>query len=893
MKKIGLNELRTMFRDFYVQKGHLAHPSFSLVPNKDKSLLLINSGMAPLKPFFAGLETPPDKRMTTCQKCIRTGDLENVGYTARHGTFFEMLGSFSFGDYFKKESLVWGWEFITEVLEMPVDKLWASIYLDDDEAYDIWINDVGIAPDRIVRMGKEENFWEIGIGPCGPCSEVYFDRGEKYGCDNPDCKPGCECDRYVEFWNHVFTQFNRDEAGNYTPLAHPNIDTGMGLERLACIMQDTDSIFDVDTIRRVLEGVTEISGTAYAYGEKQTDVSIRIITDHIRSVTFMIADGVIPSNEGRGYVLRRLLRRAAVHGKKLGIDRIFMTELADLAIEVSGGEYTELIEKQAYIKKIIQKEEERFAITIDQGLALLNEHIAQIKSNKGTVLAGEQVFKLYDTFGLHPEITKEVLAEHGIGIDEAGFAEELRRQQETSRRNIRVSEGEAWAEDDKIISDIEKTLFTGYGQLTGTGKVSRIIAACNGALEIVETASADDRVSIILDQTPFYAESGGQAADIGEMRGLENSETLLRVENVRKVRNIFVHDAYVASGSVNAGDILSCHVDAITRNQTARNHTATHLLHRALITVLGAHVRQAGSAVEEEQLRFDFTHFEPMTPEQITEVEGIVNRAINEFLPVVISEESMDDAKALGAMALFDEKYGDRVRVVKVGDFSVELCGGTHVKSSGEIGAFKIVSESSVGSGTRRIEALTGTNLLAPLDRSSKVLAGLSELLKSKPDMLIERIGGIVAEYKEIKQQAHSEKQARLGSDVDAAIASASSIGEGEKTFLFVTKAFEGLSVEDLRTFSDDLRAKAKAIIVVLASADEGKVTFITAVSDTLQERGLHAGKLIKEIAAAAGGGGGGKADMAQAGAKDPSRINDAFAEAERQIRLQIQGGSL
>jgi alanyl-tRNA synthetase len=893
MKKIGLNELRTMFRDFYVQKGHLAHPSFSLVPDKDKSLLLINSGMAPLKPFFAGFETPPNKRMTTCQKCIRTGDLENVGYTARHGTFFEMLGSFSFGDYFKKESLVWGWEFITEVLEMPIDKLWASIYLDDDEAYDIWVNDVGIAPERIVRMGKEENFWEIGIGPCGPCSEVYFDRGEKYGCDNPDCMPGCECDRYVEFWNHVFTQFNRDEAGNYTPLAHPNIDTGMGLERLACIMQDTDSIFDVDTIRRVLEGVTGISGIAYAQGEKQTDVSIRIITDHIRSVTFMIADGVIPSNEGRGYVLRRLLRRAAVHGKKLGIDRLIMTELANRAIEVSGGEYTELIEKQDYIKKIIQKEEERFAITIDQGLALLNEHIARLKNDASAILAGEQVFRLYDTFGLHPEITKEVLAEHGISIDEAGFAAELRRQQETSRRNIRVSEGEAWAEGDKIISDIEKTLFTGYDQLTGEGKALRIIAAENDTLGVVETASADDRVSIILDQTPFYAQSGGQAADIGEMRGLtDHGETLLRVENVRKVRNIFVHDIYVASGSISAGDTLSCHVDAITRNQTARNHTATHLLHKALTLVLGTHVRQAGSSVEEGQLRFDFTHFEPMTPMQIAEVEAIVNKAINEFLPVAISEENMADAKALGAMALFDEKYGDRVRVVKVGDFSVELCGGTHVKSSGEVGAFKIISESSVGSGTRRIEALTGTNLLVPLDQSAKVLSELSELLKSKPDMLIERVGGIMTEYKEIKQLAHTEKQARLGSDVDDAITSAITIGEGEKAFLLVTKAFKGLPASDLRAFSDDLRTKAKAAVIVLASADESKVTFVAAVSDTLQERGLHAGKLIKEIAAIAGGGGGGKADMAQAGAKDPSKIDAAFAEAERLVRLQSQSGA-
>jgi alanyl-tRNA synthetase len=870
MKKMGLNELRTQFREFYVAKEHLAHKSFSLVPDKDKSLLLINSGMAPLKPYFAGLEKPPAKRMTTCQKCIRTGDLENVGITSRHGTFFEMLGSFSFGDYFKRESLLWGWEFVTKVLELPVDKIWASIYEEDDEAYDIWVNTVGIDPSRVVRMGKDDNFWEIGIGPCGPCSELYFDRGEKYGCDSPDCKPGCECDRYVEFWNHVFTQFNRDEQGNYTPLAHPNIDTGLGLERLACIMQDTDSIFDVDTIRHILEGVTEISGVSYEDGAAKTDVSIRIITDHIRSVTFLIADGVMPSNEGRGYVLRRLLRRACVHGRKLGIKQLFLTRLADRVINVSGAEYNELYEKKDYIHKMIRLEEERFETTVDQGNELLSQFISEFEGTKDRILSGDKVFKLYDTHGFNPELTREILAEHDIDIDEDGYLAELRKQQELSRQNIRVSEAEAWAEDDRVIIDLEKTEFTGYTTLNDEGRVIRIIS--DGAF--INSADEGESVSIILDSTPFYAESGGQASDVGDLIG---EDSFAHVGDVQKKRNVFIHHATVKQGTISVGDILRTAVDPVTRYRTARNHTATHLLHKALRDVLGDHIQQAGSSVDAQQLRFDFTHYEALGEYKLGEVETIVNRVIDEFKPVVTTEATIEEAKKKGATALFDEKYGDIVRVVEVGDFSMELCGGTHVGTSGEIGAFKITSESSVGSGTRRIEAITGTNILTPLVRAEDILTELGDIFKANPDMLIDRINSVLDDMKDIKRELDAVKKDQLGSELDTLIAAAQPISGGGK---LVTGSFEGLSADELRALADDIRAAERDVVAALASVTDGKVAFIVAVSGTMQEKGLHAGDIVKAMAQAAGGGGGGKADMAQAGAKDPGKVEDAFKAA-------------
>jgi alanyl-tRNA synthetase len=875
MKKTGLNELRTIFRDFFVAKGHLAHKSYSLIPENDESLLLIGAGMAPLKPYFTGFATPPSKRMTTCQKCIRTGDLDNVGHTARHATFFEMLGNFSFGDYFKKESLTWGWEFVTEVLEMPVDKLWASIYEEDDEAYDIWVNDVGIDPSRVVRLGKEDNFWEIGVGPCGPCSEIYYDRGPGYGCGSPDCKPGCECDRFVEFWNHVFTQFNRDEAGNYTPLDNPNIDTGLGIERLACIMQDTDSIFDVDTIKHVLDGVVKISGVAYEDGAKPTDVSIRIITDHIRSVVFLIADGIMPSSDGRGYVLRRLLRRAAVHGRKIGIDRMFLTELADRVIKISAEEYEELIEKREYIHKIITLEEERFALTIDRGSDLLGEYIADMKEDDSNVLSGDRVFKLYDEMGFSPELTKELLAEHDMDIDEDGYLAEFRIQQERSRQSRKTADAEAWTDNDKIVSDLAKTLFTGYDTLQDRARVVRIIVGDNS----VDAAFEGETAGIILDRTPFYAESGGQASDVGDFVG-DNS--FAHTDMVRKLSGVFIHQAEIESGEIRVGDELIATVESTTRNQTARNHTATHLLHKALREVLGAHVQQAGSSVNAEQLRFDFTHYEGIGAYKLSEVEVIVNRVIDEFLPVSTTEMDVDEARKKGAMALFDEKYGEKVRVVEVGDFSMELCGGTHVNNSGEVGAFKIVSESSIGSGVRRIEAITGTSVLRPLTQNEEILSTLGQLFKSEPGVIIDKVNDALAEIKSLRHELGEIKKAEIGSSVDSLVASAAGVDGGK----FVSGRFEGLTSDDLRAVTDDIRAAAKDVIAALASVIDGKVIFIVAVSDSMQQKGYRAGDIVKAMAQAAGGGGGGKADMAQAGAKDPSKVGEAITAAEKFLKI-------
>ena len=875
MKSIGLNELRIMFRRFYEGKGHYAHPSFSLAPESDKSLLLINSGMAPLKPYFAGLETPPSKRMTTCQKCIRTADLDNVGYTARHGTFFEMLGSFSFGDYFKRESLIWGWEFLIDVLKMPVEKLWASIYEDDDEAYDIWVNDVGIAPERVVRLGKADNFWEIGTGPCGPCSEVYFDRGEKYSCGSPDCKPGCECDRYVEFWNHVFTQFNRDEAGNYTPLAHPNIDTGLGLERLACIMQDTDSIFDVDTINEILLRVCELSGVKYGRSGTGKDVSIRIITDHIRSVVFMVGDGIVPSNEGRGYVLRRLLRRAVVHGRKLGAPDLFLNGLADKVIEVSGGEYVEISEKRDYIKKVIRLEEERFSVTIDQGLELLEKHISKLKGMHDAMLSGQNVFKLYDTYGVNPELTREVLAEHGIEIDEDGFLAELHAQQEKSRKGQKVSGDAAWRADEEAFKGLPTTEFLGYSVLQEKCYVKLIVS---GGIP-VEEAGQGENLAIVLDRTPFYAEGGGQAADTGELIW-ENGRA--EVLSATRVGPVFVHIIEVKSGSFKKGDLLEASVDRAKRYRTARNHTATHLLHKVLRQTLGDHVQQAGSSVDAAMLRFDFTHFEGLDRGVLVEIEELVNRAIDEFMPVKATETTLESAKARGALAFFDEKYGERVRLVEIGDFSAELCGGTHVSNSGEVGAFKIISEASIGAGTRRIEAITGTNLLLPLAKADSILTVLSGLLKARQETLVERVSAMFEDMRETKRELEEAKKAKTGDLVSDLLAEASEIN-GIK---LVTGVFDDVDIEGLRSLSDGLKSASGHLVNVLLSKSEGKVTIVASVTDDLLDKGLHAGKLVKELAEAGGGGGGGKADMAQAGAKDPAKIPDIIVAAEKYLRL-------
>lgn len=866
MEKIGLNELRSMFQEFYQGKDHYARKSFSLIPEKDKSLLIINSGMAPLKPYFAGLETPPSKRMTTCQKCIRTGDIENVGYTARHGTFFEMLGSFSFGDYFKVESLTWGWEFITKVLKMPEDKLWATIYEEDQEAHDIWRNVIGLPEERIVPLGKDDNFWEIGTGPCGPCSEIYFDRGEKYGCGKPDCKPGCECDRYVEFWNHVFTQFNRDEAGNYTPLAHPNIDTGMGLERLACIMQDVDSIFNVDTIQYILKAIVELSGVPYQNGEAKTDVSIRIVTDHIRSVTFMIADGILPSNEGRGYVLRRLLRRAARHGKLLGIQGSFLADLSEKVIEVSGSAYPELAERRDYIHKILSVEEDKFSATIDQGTAIIGDYVKELKAAGKTALSGDKVFKLYDTYGFPLELTQEILDENGCTADVEGFNENMLHQKEQARAARKAEEDEGWSDDAVLFIGQEPTVFTGYDTMSSVAVVKGLFRDRQPVNKLVEGETG----ILLLDKTPFYAESGGQASDIGTIPGKNGISDVL---SVSKAKGFFAHRVTVKKGEIQIGEEVTAQVSAPDRNNTARNHTATHILHKALREVLGAHVEQAGSNVTSDGLRFDFTHFEAISKDDLQKVEAIVNEKIDRFLPVTTEVMSIEDAMKTGAMALFGEKYGDTVRVVSVGDYSTELCGGTHITDSGQIGALRILSENGVAAGVRRIEAVTGAGLYRKLRAEEDLVHSAAEALKTNVSGLIGRISSVIEELKTTKKELDDLKKQSMNSGLNDMIANAKEIN-GVK---LITNSFKDVDINDLRGLSDEIKAKNKGVIIVFAAENNGKVTFMVSVSDDLLDRGYHAGNMIKKIAAAAGGGGGGKADMAQAGAKDPSRIKEAL----------------
>lgn len=874
MEKIGLNQLRSMFQEFYQGKEHFARKSFSLIPEKDKSLLIINSGMAPLKPYFAGLETPPSKRMTTCQKCIRTGDIDNVGYTSRHGTFFEMLGSFSFGDYFKVESLNWGWEFITKVLNMPEDKLWATVYEEDNEAYDIWKNNIKLPEERIVRLGKDDNFWEIGTGPCGPCSEIYFDRGEKYGCDNPDCKPGCECDRYVEFWNHVFTQFNRDDAGNYTPLAHPNIDTGMGLERLACIMQDVDSIFNVDTIQYILQSVVALSGVPYQNGAAKTDISIRIVTDHIRSVTFMIADGILPSNEGRGYVLRRLLRRAARHGKLLGIHGSFLADMSKKVIEVSGSAYPELEERKDYIHKILTVEEDKFSTTIDQGTAIIHEYVKDLKDVNETVLSGEKVFKLYDTYGFPLELTQEILEENGCSADVDGFNENMLHQKEQARAARKSEEDAGWTDDAVMFIGQEPTEFKGYDTLSCEALVKGLFLE----KQAVTKLSKGDSGIILLDQTPFYAESGGQASDVGI---IANDNGAVEVLFVSKTKGFFAHKVSVMQGEITVNEMITAQVSVPARNNTARNHTATHILHKALKEILGNHVEQAGSNVTPYSLRFDFTHFEGISKDDLQKVEAIVNEKINYFMPVQTEVMSISDAMESGATALFGEKYGDTVRVVTVGDYSTELCGGTHITNSGQIGAFRILSENGVAAGVRRIEAITGSGLYKKLREEEDLIHSAAEALKTNVSGVLGRISTLSDELKTTKKELDELKKQSMSSGLDDLLAGAKTIN-GVK---LITSAFKDYDINDLRNLSDEIKAQNKGVIIVFATENGRKVTFMVSVADDLLEKGYHAGNMIKQIAAAAGGGGGGKADMAQAGAKDPSKIQDALDLADSIIQ--------
>ncbi len=872
MEKLGLNTLREMFLSYFEEQGHFRRESFSLIPEDDPSLLLIGAGMAPLKPYFAGLKTPPSKRMTTCQKCIRTGDIENVGYTDRHGTFFEMLGNFSFGDYFKKEAITWGWDFATNVLKMPEDKLWVTVYEKDDEAYDLWHNMIGLPDEKIVRLGKDDNFWEIGVGgPCGPCSEIYFDRGEEHGCGKPDCKPGCECDRYVEFWNLVFTQFVKEEDGTYTPLPHPNIDTGLGLERLACIMQETSCIFDVDTIRSVLSQVEKVSGVEYKDGTVPTDVSLRIITDHLRSMTFMIGDNILPGNEGREYVLRRLIRRAALHGRKLGIHKPFLSTLCDRVIDESGRAYPTLEERRIMIRRIVNAEEERFAATIDKGMKIIDEYIADMVIAGEKTLDGEKAFKLHDTYGFPIDLTKEILEEKGYSVDEEGFAEEMQRQKDLSHKEDDM-DGAGWEGKAKEFALKGETEFTGYDTISQQAVLEGIYTE---EFDELKHADKDANCIFVLDKTPFYAESGGQVSDCGYIYN-ENGG-VARIDNVQKSNNIYAHHVTIIKGGFMSGESIDAMVEAPIRNMTAANHSATHMLHKALREVLGDHVKQSGSHVDRNGLRFDFSHYQAMTDEEIRKVEDIVNDKIRHFIPVTTKVMDIEDARKEGAMALFDEKYGDKVRVVAIGEFSREFCGGTHVSNAGQIGAFKILSESGIASGVRRIEAITGQRILEGYKQDQQLLSDTAAALKASKDQLTEKASALTEEVRELRKELAEIKAAEMSKSADTFLDDAKEIN-GVR---LVAKQFEDYSIDDLRNLSDNVKASNKNVAMVFASVSGGKVTFLVSLTDDLVENGLHAGKMIKEIAKAAGGGGGGKADMAQAGAKDPSKVADAFAKAE------------
>ena len=881
MQQMGLNEIRSKFLKFFESKDHYLKESASLVPQNDKSLLLINSGMAPLKNYFAGVEVPPSVRMTTCQKCIRTGDIENVGKTARHGTFFEMLGNFSFGDYFKEQSISWGWEFVTQHLNIPEEKVWVTVYEEDDEAFGIWENQIKIPKERIVRLGKDDNFWEIGIGPCGPCSELYFDRGEEYGCDNPDCKPGCDCDRYLEFWNHVFTQFNRDEEGNYGQLEHKNIDTGMGLERMACIMQGVDTIFDVDTIKHILNTVEKMANVEYGKGGK-TDVSIRIITDHIRAVSFLVADGVLPSNEGRGYVLRRLLRRAARHGKLLGIKENFLYKLVDEVIKVSGEAYPELVEKESYIKKVIRIEEEKFNETIEQGMEILASYIADLKKNGETTLSGENAFKLYDTYGFPIDLTQEILEEEHLSIDEEAFNEEMNKQRERARSARGNMDGESWKEDplSKLDSSVAST-FEGYFELENSGIIKAIVKDN----ELVDSAVAGDKVIVVLDKTTFYPEGGGQAGDAGLLVN-KNEDIVVEVIDTKKgANNTIKHIGIVKSGMINTGEKLSTIVDKEIRMASARNHSATHLLHKALKEVLGEHVNQAGSLVTSERLRFDVTHFEAITKEELKVIEEKVNDVILESLNITCENMSINDAKNKGAMALFGEKYGDEVRVVSMGDYSIELCGGTHLTNTTQIGMFKILSEGGVAAGVRRIEAITGRAVYNYLKEKEEVISNVCSNLKTKEDSLSQKVTSLIEENKSLSKELHDMKTKMSLQAVDSVLDSKLDVNGVN----LVTTKFEGMDMNTLKEVADNLRDKLVSGVVVLANTTDDKLNLVATATKDAVDKGVHCGNIVKSIAQIAGGKGGGRPNMAQAGAPDVSKVDEALNHASEVLKSQVK----
>ena len=875
MQWTGLNELREKYLSFFESKGHLRLDSFPLVPKNDPSLLLINSGMAPMKKWFLAQEEPPRHRVTTCQKCIRTPDIERVGITARHGTFFEMLGNFSFQDYFKDEVIPWAWEFLTsdEWMAIPKDRLHISVYEEDDEAYDIWTKKVGIAPDHMVRLGKEDNFWEHGSGPCGPCSEIYFDRGPEYGCGKPTCGVGCDCDRYMEIWNLVFSQFDADGKGHYERLARPNIDTGMGLERLACVMQGVDNLFEVDTVQSVLHHVEHIANKTYGEDDK-TDISIRVITDHIRSCTFMVSDGILPSNEGRGYVLRRLLRRAARHGRMLGIDHPFLVDLVETVIQSSESAYPELREHDAYIKKVIGTEEANFARTIDAGMNILNNMIDGLEKAHEHLLKGLDVFKLNDTFGFPLDLTKEIAAEQGIEIDEEGFHAEMTKQKERARAERLKKNISGWSEDLFGALDAEPTVFTGYETLNDTGVVVALSDEETLTDAIATDEEAKDGVLVVLDKTPFYAEMGGQAADHGM---LNSADCSLRVLDVKKTpKGYYVHTCVLESGIVKVGDHLTAQVDKEYRMAIARNHTATHLLQAALREVLGDHVHQAGSYQDAEITHFDFTHFSAVTPEELARVQKIVNDKIYESMNVTVREMPIEEAKKLGAMALFGEKYGKVVRVVDIEGWSTEFCGGTHVKNTAQIGGFKIVSEASVAAGIRRIEAVTGRNLLIRANLQEAMLHTVANTLKANNvTALPVRAEAVMAENKALAKELEEIKAQVAASKVTSLFDNAEEIG-GVK---IASAYFTGTTGDTLRGMCDTIRDKAvKPAVAVLVGKAEDKITMAVTVTKQAQEKGLKAGALVKEIAAIAGGKGGGKPDFAMAGLKDETKIDEALA---------------
>ncbi len=880
MQYRGLNELREMYLKFFESKDHLRLPSFSLIPQNDASLLLINSGMAPMKPYFTGEIEPPRHRVTTCQKCIRTGDIENVGKTARHGTFFEMLGNFSFGDYFKREAIHWSWEFLTSPEWVGIDPnlLYPSIYQDDEEAFEIWNKEIGIPAERIFRFGKEDNFWEHGSGPCGPCSEIYYDRGAEFGCGKPGCTVGCDCDRYMEVWNNVFSQFDNDGHGNYTELKQKNIDTGMGLERLACVVQGVGSLFEVDTVRNIMKHIERIAGVEYHKDEK-TDISLRVITDHIRSTVMMVCDGVIPSNEGRGYVLRRLLRRAARHGKLLGINRPFLCEVCDTVIEESGGAYPELHEKSAYIHKVIEMEEARFDATIDSGLSILNDMIAAVKGEGKTELPAADAFKLYDTYGFPIDLTLEILEEQGMTTDRVGFDALMDEQRKRAREDRKKMGDLGWASEDLGLDKSLKTQFDGYTVFEEQATVLAIVA--NG--ELAGSAATGEKVTIVLDHTPFYAESGGQVPDHGTLTSTKGA--VVAIQDVQKTKDgKFLHSGVVETGVLAIEDTVDAKIDLARRQAIERSHTATHLLQKALRTVLGTHVEQAGSYTDADHVRFDFTHFAALTPEELAQVEEMVNDAILAGYPVVTEEMPIDEAKKRGAMALFGEKYGDRVRVVQAGDFSIELCGGTHLSNTAQAGIFKIVSEASVAAGVRRIEAITGKGVLAFINEKQRMITDAAKALKTTPAEMLQRVEQVMADIREMGKNI-DKLSAKIA---NMQLVDLFNVSRDIKGVNVIAVKLDDVNMDTMRQMGDTIKERAPKMVAVLSTVIGGKINFLCVCGPEAVKTGAHAGKIVKSTAAICGGGGGGRPDSATAGGKNVDKLEEALEAVNNIVAEQL-----